>query len=308
MAYRAYDRGMPIVRPLFFANPDADRLTDVDDAYLFGDSFLVAPVVEEGKRSKQVPLPSGPWVNYWTDEVVEGGQTVTVEAPLDRLPLFVKKGSIVPMRPTAPDYVGHSVADTLELAVYPSEDDGQFTLYEDDGHTRAYEQGASATTTFAQQRTRTDSTTTLDVTLGAARGRFSGQPDQRTYHVVAHQMTRPVRTVTLDGRALPEQRSPSALRSDAITVRRTVESVQLQPPAPNPVRRRAAVRVTLPIGQEATLRLYDVLGRKVKTRGLDENTGRQQVPLDVSGLSSGVYFLRLRTDGAVKTQRLTVVR
>jgi hypothetical protein len=66
--------------------------------------------------------------------------------------------------------------------------------------------------------------------------------------------------------------------------------------------------VTLPIGQEATLRLYDVLGREVKTRGLDENTGRQQVPLDVSGLSSGVYFLRLRTDGAVKTQRLTVVR
>jgi len=445
MAYRAYDRGMPIVRPLFFA-ADSDRLIEEDDAYLFGDSFLVAPVVEEGKRSKQVPLPAGAWVNYWTDEVVQGGQTVTVDAPLDRLPLFVKKGAVVPMRPTAPDYVGHSVADTLQLAVYPSTDGGRFTLYEDDGRTRAYEHSAFAQTTFTQQQLQTDSSTILDVSLGAAQGAFSGQPDRRTYHVVAHRTERVPRTVTVEGEALPERSDPSALRtagegyaydaaanrlhirlttdvevprtlrahiptgpvpieldtfdgrvegetvrlawtparaaSDAnfrvqrwidppaslsekttssssgdagwttvgwvdveddppyrftdedlpfvadsmayrvtqgegdspatrsapITVRRAVESVQLYPPAPNPARRQANVRVAVPVGQAATLRLYDILGRAVRSRRLGEQTGRQQLRLDVSGLSAGTYFLRLRTDDTVKTRRLTIVQ
>ena len=446
MAYRAYDRGLPIVRPLVFENPDAPRLAEEDDAYLFGDDFLVAPVVERDKRQKDVPLLPGSWINYWTDETVQGGRTVPVSAPLDRLPLFVRKGAIVPMRPTAPDYVGHSVADTLEVAVYPSTGGGEFTLYEDDGHTRAYERGAFARTTFAQQRTRTDTSRLLDVRLGAAQGSFSGQPDRRTYHVVAHQVERSPRTVTLDGESLPERRSPSALRtagegyaydesaqrvhvrlttsvtearsvrvhvptgpgpielanfdarfldesvrliwsienesraasfqvqrwvdppgstskngasaagpaadwttigrvpaseapaynftdanipfaadsiayrvtevgdaasafrSPSITVRRSVSSVQFRSPAPNPARQQVQVRVALPDAQNATLRLYDVLGRTVREQVLDKRAGRQQLQFNVSGLSSGVYFLRLRTDATVKTRRLTIVR
>jgi hypothetical protein len=443
MAYRAYDTGMPIVRPLFFEDPDASRLAEEDAAYLFGDSFLVAPVVQQGKRTKDVPLPPGTWINYWTDEPVQGGQTVTVDAPLDRLPLFVRKGAVVPMRPEAPDYVGHSEADTLELAVYPSESGGQFTLYEDDGYTRAYEQGAFATTTFSQQTTRRDTGTTLGVTLGATQGTFEGRPDQRTYHVVAHRVFRAPDAVTLDGQTLAQRSSPAALRETAegyaydqaegrlhvrtttdvgtareieaqfenglipvelarfeaeatdaavrlrwetasetdnarfqvqrrtvssasvgpsgtaswstigevagggttsrarsyeftdedlpfaadslayrlrqedtdgrvsvsapVTVARSVRSVRLLPPAPNPARRRVTIRYATPTAQSATLSLYDVLGRRVKTLSLGEGSGRRQVQLDLSDVSSGVYFLRLRTDTAVKTQRMTVV-
>ncbi len=212
MAYRAHDRGMPIVRPLFFENPDADRLSGRDDAYLFGDSFLVAPVVERGKRSKEVPLPSGSWVNYWTDESVSGRQTITVDAPLDRLPLFVKQGAIIPMRPTAPDYVGRSVADTLELAVYPSEDGGRFTLYEDDGYTQAYAQSNYALTSFEQKKEARDEGARYTVALGPTRGSFEGRPTERVYHTVLHRVADPPSHVTLDGRILADRETPTALR------------------------------------------------------------------------------------------------
>ena len=212
MAHRAHDRGMPIVRPLFFEDPDAPSLADEKDAYLFGDSFLVAPVVTDGKREKTVPLPDGTWINYWTDEAVTGGTSVTVDAPLNRLPLFVRAGSIVPMRPTAPSSVGHSVADTLQLAVYPGETANSFTLYEDDGYTRDYEQGGSATTTFEQRRTDRPNGSEITVTMGATQGSFDGMPTQRTYHVVLHRTAERPQRVTFDGRVLADRGSPAALR------------------------------------------------------------------------------------------------
>lgn len=72
-----------------------------DDTYLLGDALLVAPVVDRGRRSREVTLPGGRWVDWWSGAVVEGGGTVAVDAPLGRLPLFLASGGIVPMlRPT----------------------------------------------------------------------------------------------------------------------------------------------------------------------------------------------------------------
>lgn len=98
--------------------------------------------------------------------------------------------------------------------------------------------------------------------------------------------------------------------SDAVVLSRgTPETVQLQAPLPNPVRTRATIRYAVPRRQDITLSLYDVLGRRVKVvkQGSAE-AGRKRRTLDVSGLSSGVYFLRLRGDEAIQTQKLTVVR
>lgn len=91
--------GRPIQRSLGLAYPELGR--HPWDTYLFGDHLLVAPVTLRDARSRDVILPTGQWLNWWTGEVYEGGQTVTVEAPLDRLPLFLKGGGIVPLlRPT----------------------------------------------------------------------------------------------------------------------------------------------------------------------------------------------------------------
>jgi hypothetical protein len=108
-----------------------------------------------------------------------------------------------------------------------------------------------------------------------------------------------LRQVDLDG---------SAQFSETVTVERGVEEVELLGTYPNPAQSRATVRYAVPERQEVTVRLYDVLGRQVRTLVHGEQTGRHKRRVDLSNLASGVYFLRLRAGGQVRTQKLMVVQ
>jgi alpha-glucosidase (family GH31 glycosyl hydrolase) len=104
----------------------------------------VAPVTEQGATSREVYLPAGAeWYNYWTQQRVKGGQTITVAAPIDTLPLFVRAGSIVPLG--APVESTHQAQAIERVRVYPGQD-ASFTLFSDDGKTYAYEKGAGSIT------------------------------------------------------------------------------------------------------------------------------------------------------------------
>jgi alpha-glucosidase (family GH31 glycosyl hydrolase) len=89
--------GMPIVRPLVFAFRDDPAVANLWDQYLFGPDLLVAPVWRIGQRSREVYLPRGTWRNYWNDaERFEGPTTLTVDVPLDSIPVFVRGDAAVP--------------------------------------------------------------------------------------------------------------------------------------------------------------------------------------------------------------------
>jgi alpha-D-xyloside xylohydrolase len=144
LAYKTYETGAPYMRALFMDFPNDPQVTDLRDEYMFGPAFLVAPVTEQGMTSRAVYLPAGSdWFNYWTNQRMSGGQTVEVSAPIDVLPLFVRAGSIVPL--------GEAVDSTAEsqkiakVRVYRGAN-SDFTLYDDDGTTYAYEQGAGKIT------------------------------------------------------------------------------------------------------------------------------------------------------------------
>jgi len=205
LAWKNHRTGMPLVRPLFFADPSDERLHDVHQSYLFGEDLLVAPVLRDSARTRTVTLPEGTWIHFWTDERMEGGQTVTVDAPLDQIPIFVKGGAIVPMRPVAP-HVEAQPRDTLDLAVYPdSGPRGSFTLYEDDGKTLDYQEGAYAQTQITQQlRSRSDGTADLSVTVGDAVGTYAEQPEVRTVRVRVHRVSRTPDRVALGGQPLSQ--------------------------------------------------------------------------------------------------------
>lgn len=95
----AHASGVPPMRPLFFDFPTDEAAYAVDDAFMFGPDLLVAPVLTEGARDRQVYLPAGAiWTDAWTDERFEGGRSVTVDAPLDRIPLFLRDGADLPIR------------------------------------------------------------------------------------------------------------------------------------------------------------------------------------------------------------------
>lgn len=94
----AHREGLPVMRPLFVDFPDDERTWTVDDAYLFGNDLLVAPVLEAGATSRSVYLPQGAtWRDAWTGRTFTGGAEVTVEAPLERIPLFLRDGADLPL-------------------------------------------------------------------------------------------------------------------------------------------------------------------------------------------------------------------
>ena len=113
---------------------------------MLGSALLVAPVTEQGATSRSVYLPAGSdWYDFWTNRRLAGGQNVTAEAPIDRIPVFVRAGSILPIGADVP-----STATTQKLAeirVYPGRD-ASFTLYDDDGTTNAYRKGAGTSATL----------------------------------------------------------------------------------------------------------------------------------------------------------------
>lgn len=144
LGYHAYKTGAPYMRALFMDFPNDPKVADIRDEYMFGPAFLVAPVTAQGATSRKVYLPAGTdWYNYWTNEHLKGGQTIEASAPIDTIPLFVRAGSIIPL--------GSEILSTAEpqkiaaVQVYPGAD-GNFTLFNDDGHTYAYEKGNSQIT------------------------------------------------------------------------------------------------------------------------------------------------------------------
>ncbi|KQM24793.1 MULTISPECIES: glycoside hydrolase family 31 protein [unclassified Sphingomonas] len=158
----------------------ADRKTwGIDDEYMFGSAFLVAPVTQFGARSRQVYLPAGAdWYDFATGAYQKGGRTITAAAPLATMPLYVRAGSIVP--------TGAAVQSTAEqpdgpyvLHVFTGKD-GAYTLFEDDGLSEGYRKGQSAQVPV----TWNEATKTL--TIGARQGSFPGMVAQRAMSVRFH--------------------------------------------------------------------------------------------------------------------------
>lgn len=148
--------GIPIMRALALEFPRDLVTHNIADQYLFGPALLVCPVtmpmyygresvpIHDVPKSRRVYLPSGSrWFDFWTGEVHAGGQTVTVDAPITRIPLFVRAGSIIPMTEVM-QFTDQDPGAAYELHVYPG-GDAQFTLYEDVGDGYDYEHGEFAT-------------------------------------------------------------------------------------------------------------------------------------------------------------------
>jgi len=198
------------LRPLFSDFAADKRVWDIADEFMFGRSILAAPIVDpqyteekiirtdamtgwdrktvsEGSAVGTVDwtatktatkyLPKGTdWYDFWTGERKKGGQDVTLQTSFDRVPMFVRAGSILPLGPEM-QYVGEKTWDNLELRIYPGAD-GTFTLYEDEGDNYNYERGQYATITLQwNDRSRT-------LTIGQRKGNYPGMLTSRQFTVV----------------------------------------------------------------------------------------------------------------------------
>ena len=198
------------MRPLFSDFAADKKVWNITDEFLFGRSILAAPIVKAqyteekiirtdamtgwnrqnatdgsaagaidftATKSTTKYLPKGAaWYDFWTNKQYKGGQDVTLETTLDRVPMFVRAGSILPLGPEM-QYVGEKAWDNLEMRVYPGAN-GSFTLYEDEGDNYNYEKGQYATITFLWN----DKARTL--TIGERKGQYPGMLQKRQFTIV----------------------------------------------------------------------------------------------------------------------------
>ncbi len=175
-AWQVTKNGSTIMRPLVMDfNGDTSALNQ-DYEFMFGKSFLVSPVTEPKVREWYVYLPKlVEWYDFWTGNQVNGGQTINTEAPINKIPLFVKAGSIIPIGPEI-QYATEK-NDPIEIRIYPGAD-GEFTLYEDENDNYDYEKGKYSTITFKWD----DAKKTL--TISARKGSFPGMPAEHKFKIV----------------------------------------------------------------------------------------------------------------------------
>jgi alpha-glucosidase (family GH31 glycosyl hydrolase) len=193
LAWQAHSTGLPPMRPLVMNYPDDPRVWELGSQYLFGDDLLVAPVTREGARSWPVLLPEGTWYDFWTGQRFQGPGGAGVEAPVDRLPLLVRGGAIIPTAPTA-QHTGEQRGDDITLLIYP-DGESSFELYDDDGVTNAYRGGTRALTTI---RCAVDGDATR-VTIEAPVGDTSVVPADRQFSLRVWREQAPT-SVRVEGR------------------------------------------------------------------------------------------------------------
>jgi alpha-glucosidase/alpha-D-xyloside xylohydrolase len=131
--------GLPLMRALWIAWPKDEKAVLTADEYLWGDHFLVAPVLEAGAKSRTTYLPPGIWWDFWSYQRIQGGAEVTREVDLSTIPLYVRAGAIVPMGPTR-QYATEPNKEPVTLRIYPGAN-GRFSWYEDDGRSFRYLRG-----------------------------------------------------------------------------------------------------------------------------------------------------------------------
>ncbi len=182
--------GLPAMRPLMLEYPDDAATYGMDDAYLFGQDLLLAPVLREGATTREFYLPRGTWIDVWTGRTYEGGRGHSMPVTLGTIPLFARGGSFVFRQPVV-QHTGEMSGQPLIVDVYAA-DRGESAFYEDDGLSFDYEKGQRVTRTFAQER----STAQVQVSVSAPDGPW--RPAARSLRL-AIQVARPPTRVTVNG-------------------------------------------------------------------------------------------------------------
>jgi alpha-D-xyloside xylohydrolase len=165
-----------LMRPLVMDWRNDVEAQNTGDEYLFGPAILVSPVTTQGATSRKVYLPKATWYDFWTGAKVDGEKRIEADAPLAKLPLYVRAGSVVPMGPTM-EWSTEKPADPIEIRVYPGAD-GDFAFYEDENDNYDYAKGQHATIKLHWD----DAAKTL--AFGAREGSFPGMAEEHTFNVV----------------------------------------------------------------------------------------------------------------------------
>ena len=176
LAWKTTSESYTPMRPLVMDWRTDARAENTGDEFMFGPAFLVGPVTEPAATARSLYLPDAKWYDFWNGNTASGGRSIEAAAPIDRLPLYIRAGSILPLGPDE-EWSTEKPADPIELRVYRGAD-GDFTLYEDENDNYNYEKGMYATIPFHWDDGK------QILTVGERKGTFPGMLQSRTFRVV----------------------------------------------------------------------------------------------------------------------------
>ncbi len=147
--YNSAQTGLPIMRSMFvnYQNDENCYSRNAQYQFMIGENLLVAPVVNSTESTKRLYLPEGKWYDWMNNKIVTGGEWKIFESPINKIPLYIKEGGMIPMQEVQ-NYIGEKKIEQLELVVFPSQK-SEYTLYEDDGLSYKYETGKYSLTKFS---------------------------------------------------------------------------------------------------------------------------------------------------------------
>ncbi len=342
LAWVNHNQGYPLARPVWFAELN-DVTANLCDEYLWGNDFLVAPVMQEGAMERGVYLPAGPWINYWDDTRYDGPTWLNVSAPLARLPLFVRDGAVIPMATpfeTTRDYD----TDTLLVHHYPdlSGPGGTtFMMYNDDGETPdAYASGQYERLGFNAWSESSDAS----LAFWRDYAGYPGAPSSRKIITVLHRVSEAPDSVSVGDHTVAQVTDSASFYAldtaawwDPVSHLLRVgfiwpgdnsgievhglhvlgvderpmlpHDVNLSASYPNPFNAATTIAYTLTKATEVEITVWNVNGRLVRTLVNGSQTaGEHRLAFDATKLASGLYFCRLSTPSEHFTQKLVLLR
>jgi alpha-glucosidase len=201
------ETGLPVMRALLLEYPDDPQAVDRSHEFLFGDDLLVAPIYESDHRERDVYLPRGVWYDFWNDHRFTGPTTLQADAPLDRIPIFVRGGAIIPEQQVV-QYTDQAPINPLTLDIYP---DGSSTrqYYEDDGISFDFQKGVFLRQSFkASQQDHG-----LTIEISARQGSY--KPPERSFIFRVHNVRQKPHRVEVGGQTLNFHATPKSLQDAA---------------------------------------------------------------------------------------------
>jgi alpha-glucosidase len=195
----AAETGVPAMRPLMLEYPEDPETWDRDDQFMFGRDLLVAPVLHEARTTREVYLPKGVWYDFWSGRRYESstpagvrvpagwtnyefGMTINVPVTLQSIPIFVREGALIFRQPVI-QHTGELPGHPLRVFAYPGARSGS-TLYEDDGESFAYREGAYLLRTFKQSRDAAGGSAPSSIVLEVGKAEGSYRPRARRLELV----------------------------------------------------------------------------------------------------------------------------
>jgi alpha-glucosidase len=209
LMWQAAQEGAPPLRPVLFEFQEDQATYGLDQQLMLGPFLMVAPVVYAGRSAQALYLPQGAvWFDFAEEAVFSGGQVASVAAPLERLPLLVRAGAILPSGELL-QYVGEKQPSRLYLDLYPvlGAAPSSFTLYRDDGESRGFEKGIYQAVDLSLETTATGGT----ITVGPPQGSYA--PSENELYLRVHGVADKPSRVEVDGAPLTERPAPADLQS-----------------------------------------------------------------------------------------------